>query len=104
MDYQTAIRGAFFDIAQVCDSADVIAQQARYLEDGLLFIHNGKILAQMAWQEGEQYLDPYKGYTDLRGKLLLPGFVDTHVHYPQTEMIGAFGEQLLEWLTTYTFR
>ena len=103
MDYQTAIRGAFFDIAQVCNSADVIAQQARYLEDGLLFIHNGKILAQMAWQEGEQYLDPYKGYTDLRGKLLLPGFVDTHVHYPQTEMIGAFGEQLLEWLTTYTF-
>lgn len=47
------------------------------------------------WQEGEQYLDPHKGYTDLRGRLL-PGFVDTHVHYPQTEMIGAFGEQLLE--------
>ncbi len=31
------------------------------------------------------------------------GFVDAHIHYPQTEMIGAFGEQLLEWLTTYTF-
>jgi guanine deaminase len=103
MDYQTAIRGAFFDIAQVCDSADAIARHARYLEDGLLFIQNGKILAQMPWQEGEQYLDPHKGYTDLRGKLLLPGFVDAHVHYPQTEMIGAFGEQLLEWLTTYTF-
>jgi guanine deaminase len=57
----------------------------------------------MSWQEGEQYLDPHTGYTDLRGKLLLPGFIDTHVHYPQTEMIGAFGEQLLEWLTTYTF-
>ena len=103
MDYQTAIRGAFFDIAQVCDSADAIARHARYLEDGLLFIQNGKILAHMPWQEGEQYLDPQKGYTDLRGRLLLPGFVDTHVHYPQTEMIGAFGEQLLEWLTTYTF-
>lgn len=92
-----------FDIARVCDSADAIARHARYLEDGLLFIRNGKILAQMPWQEGEQYLDPHKGYTDLRGRLLLPGFVDTHVHYPQTEMIGAFGEQLLEWLTTYTF-
>jgi hypothetical protein len=92
-----------FDIAQVCDSADAIARHARYLEDGLLFIQNGKILALLPWQEGEQYLDPHKGYTDLRGKLLLPGFVDTHVHYPQTEMIGAFGEQLLEWLTTYTF-
>ena len=103
MEYQTAIRGTFFDIAQVCDSADTIAEHARYLEDGLLFIQNGHILAHMAWQEGEQYLDPHKGYTDLRGKLLLPGFIDTHVHYPQTEMIGAFGEQLLEWLTTYTF-
>ena len=103
MDYQTAIRGAFFDIAQVCDSADAIARHARYLEDGVLFIQNGKILAHMPWQEGEQYLDPHKSYTNLRGKLLLPGFIDTHVHYPQTEMIGAFGEQLLEWLTTYTF-
>jgi guanine deaminase len=34
MEYQTAIRGAFFDIAQVCDSADAIARHARYLEDG----------------------------------------------------------------------
>ena len=33
----------------------------------------------------------------------LPGFIDTHLHYPQTEMIAAYGEQLLEWLETYTF-
>ena len=32
MEYQTAIRGAFFDIVRVCDSADAIAQHARYLE------------------------------------------------------------------------
>ena len=42
MEYQTAIRGTFFDITQVCDSADTIAEHARYLEDGLLFIQNGK--------------------------------------------------------------
>lgn len=104
MEYQTAIRGTFFDIAQVCDSADTIAEHARYLEDGLLFIQNGCTFWR-TWRgrRGEQYLDPHKGYTDLRGKLLLPGFIDTHVHYPQTEMIGAFGEQLLEWLTTHTF-
>lgn len=35
--------------------------------------------------------------------LIVPGFVDAHVHYPQTPMIGAHGAQLLEWLTTYTF-
>jgi len=33
----------------------------------------------------------------------MPGLIDTHVHYPQTEMIGAYGEQLLTWLNTYTF-
>lgn len=35
--------------------------------------------------------------------IISAGFIDTHVHYPQTEMISAYGEQLLEWLNTYTF-
>jgi guanine deaminase len=48
MDYQTAIRGAFFDIAQVCDSAEAIPRHARYLDDGLLFIHNGNSGAMLA--------------------------------------------------------
>jgi guanine deaminase len=92
-----------FRYRRVAESADDIARQARYLEDGVLFLRDGRIQALLPWQEGERFLHPQKGYRDLRGKLLLPGFVDAHVHYPQTEMIGAFGEQLLEWLTTYTF-
>ncbi|MCL4141547.1 UNVERIFIED_CONTAM: hypothetical protein GTU68_040509 [Idotea baltica] len=40
---------------------------------------------------------------DLSGKLLVPGFVDTHVHYPQVDIIASYGAQLLEWLETYTF-
>lgn len=103
LEYHTALRGAFFDISQPAASADDIARYARYIDDGVLFIYAGKIQALLPWQEGEALLDPHKGYRDLRGKLLLPGFVDAHIHYPQTEMIGAFGEQLLEWLTTYTF-
>ena len=39
---------------------------------------------------------------DYRGKLIVPGFVDTHIHYPQSEMVGAYGEQLLEWLNKHT--
>jgi guanine deaminase len=35
--------------------------------------------------------------------LILPGFIDCHVHYPQTQIIGAYGEQLLDWLEKYTF-
>ena len=40
---------------------------------------------------------------DHKHKLIMPGFIDTHVHYPQIDMIAAFGEQLLDWLNNYTF-
>lgn len=39
-------------------------------------------------------------YTD---SIIMPGFIDSHVHYPQTEMIAAYGEQLIDWLNNYTF-
>lgn len=35
--------------------------------------------------------------------LIMPGFIDTHVHYPQTQIIGAYGEQLIDWLHKYAF-
>ena len=38
-----------------------------------------------------------------RDSLMLPGFIDCHVHYPQIGIIGAHGEQLLDWLNKYTF-
>lgn len=47
IDYHVAIRGALFDIARVCDNADDIALNARFIEDGLLFIRDGKIRARM---------------------------------------------------------
>jgi guanine deaminase len=40
---------------------------------------------------------------DHRGRLLLPGFIDTHVHCPQLDVIGSWGAGLLDWLETYTF-
>ncbi len=42
-------------------------------------------------------------YKDFSNKLIIPGFIDTHVHYPQTEMIASYGEELLTWLNRYTF-
>ena len=36
-------------------------------------------------------------------KLILPGFVDAHVHYPQTGIVASWGKRLLDWLNTYTF-
>lgn len=36
-------------------------------------------------------------------KLIMAGFIDSHVHYPQTQIIAAYGAQLLDWLNKYTF-
>ena len=40
---------------------------------------------------------------DLRRHLIMAGFVDSHVHYPQIDIIASYGEQLLDWLKKYTF-
>ncbi len=103
-----AIRGNFFDIINAVTQPQEIDAQVRYIEDGLMLLCGGHILWLGSWLEGERVLahsaraDALQ-IDDFRDKLIVPGFVDTHIHYPQTEMIGAYGEQLLEWLTRYTF-
>jgi guanine deaminase len=73
-----------------------------YFEDGLLVTRNGKIEFV---GEFKTHINQYAEATfhDYSGKLLLPGFIDSHLHFPQTEMLASFGEQLLDWLTDYTF-
>ena len=96
-----AIRGSFLDFV---DDPFAIAESesVRYLADGLLVIESGKIKAFDAY---ELLKDQYANLdiTTYSGNLILPGFIDLHVHYPQTEMIASHGEQLLEWLDRYTF-
>lgn len=99
---ETLLRASFFDFTALAAQPDDIAANARYLEDGLLTLRDGKVVSLESWQIAEGRVDPSR-VTHLRGKLIVPGFIDTHIHYPQTEMIGAFGEQLLEWLNQYTF-
>ncbi|MEM6308201.1 MAG: amidohydrolase family protein, partial [Pseudomonadota bacterium] len=48
-------------------------------------------------------LHPYVPVTDYGDALILPGFVDAHVHYPQTGIIASWGKRLVDWLNTYTF-
>lgn len=77
-------------------------QSYAFYPDGILVVDGGRILRagaaaellpQLADVEVEKFPDA----------LIMPGFVDTHIHYPQTEIIGSYGKHLLEWLNTYTF-
>lgn len=65
--------------------------------DGALLVRNGVILERGA-AEVLRSAYPEDDVVDLSGGLVLPGFVDTHVHFPQVRMIGALGMPLLEWL------
>ena len=78
------------------------SSSVRYLEDGLLVLENGKI---KDFGPYEQLREKYSAIDAIAypDKLIMPGFIDTHIHYPQTAMVAAYGEQLLEWLSKYTF-
>ncbi|OUS28084.1 guanine deaminase [Thalassotalea sp. 42_200_T64] len=75
----------------------------QYIADGLLIIKNGLIEQVGEAAELLATLDESIEVTHYEHGLMMPGFIDTHVHYPQTEMIASYGEQLLEWLENYTF-
>lgn len=71
-----------------------------YIADGILRVENGHVVSLKPYNP-EQHKDD--SYIDLSGKVIVPGLVDTHVHYPQVDVIAAYGEQLLEWLEKYTY-
>lgn len=73
----------------------------QYFEDGLLVVNQGRVHAVGPADILSAGLNiPVQHFPD---HLIVPGFVDCHIHYPQAEMIAAYGEQLLSWLNHYTF-
>ncbi len=78
-----------------------------YEEDGLLMVGPDAQGAEVVRAVGAwQALAPrYPGVAveHLPGRLLAPGFIDLHIHYPQTDVIGSPAEGLLPWLENYTF-
>jgi guanine deaminase len=75
----------------------------RWHEDGLLLVEEGRIRAAGDYATLLPDLPAGLPVQDLRGKIIAPGFIDTHVHYPQTDMIGSPADALLPWLQNYTF-
>lgn len=83
-------------------NVSTVEESYQHIVDGGLVIEHGIVVACLSFVEA-QAQHPHAEVVEHTNALLLPGFVDTHIHYPQTEMVAAYGEQLLEWLNTYTF-
>ena len=81
--------------------------QAHYEEDGLLVVGPDAQGAQVVQAIGSwsALREPYASVpvTHFPGRIIAPGFVDLHVHFPQTNIIGAPADGLLPWLEKYTF-
>lgn len=73
-----------------------------YEADGLTLVEAGKITGFGDFEQLRSRLDGHQLIT-YDNALILPGFIDTHAHYPQVQMMGAYGKQLLDWLNQYTF-
>ncbi len=77
-------------------------ESVRYIADGLLVIENG-LVKELGDYESLQAKYVGIEIVSYPGMLIMPGFIDTHIHFPQTEAIASYGEQLLEWLHKYIF-
>jgi guanine deaminase len=73
-----------------------------YLEDGALLIRDGVVEAVGPYSEVAARAAG-ASVIDHRPHLVLPGFIDAHIHFPQVQVIGSYGEQLLDWLVRYVF-
>ena len=92
------------DILDFVDDPAIAGDNAhRYFEKGALVIKNGKV-AQLGFEKDIlPTLDKSITVKRFDNRFIIPGMIDTHIHLPQTEMVGAYGEQLLTWLTEYAF-
>jgi len=71
--------------------------------DGLLWLKGSNIHAVGHYADLSPSLPNGSDVVDYRDKLIMPGFIDTHVHYVQLDIMASYGRQLLDWLNDYTF-
>lgn len=77
-------------------------EAARCDARGAIAVQNGHVLARGTADDLRRTY-PHAQVQDHGQALILPGFIDAHVHYPQTAMIASWGKRLIDWLNTYTF-
>ena len=74
-----------------------------YEDDGAVLTTDGVIIASGDYTRVKQQAPADAIAIDHRPHLIMPGFIDTHLHFPQMQVIGSYAAALLEWLNTYTF-
>ncbi len=111
MSDKTAYRGALFYFKDTATLANLPINKDKqsdkecqyvYIEDGVLIIESGKVVEAGNYNDLKNKLTGIK-LVDYKGKLITPGFIDTHQHATQSAIVAAYGDKLLEWLDNYVF-
>ncbi len=96
---EVAIRADLLDFTADPGLTDRASSAVRFRPAHWLLIDaQGRIAAVQPDAPGDDWMK-----LDCSGQLLMPGFIDSHVHCPQVDVIGSWGAELLDWLNTYTF-
>ena len=93
-----ALRGDILDFSGEPAWGDVDAAAVRFRPDHWLLVDGARIGGVQADAPDGSWVRH-----DHRGRLILPGFIDTHVHSPQLDVIASYGTELLDWLERHTF-
>jgi guanine deaminase len=99
--HRIALRGDLLDFTADPGLTDRSPAGLRWRPDHWLFVEDGRIVGA----EPAATVQPGEDWRRLEhtGRLVLPGFIDTHVHSPQVDVIASWGTELLDWLQTHTF-
>jgi guanine deaminase len=96
------LRGRTLSFLRWPDSADDYAA-CRYEEDGGILVEDRKIAAVGDYARVARQASSGVKAIDHRPHLIVPGFIDAHIHVPQMQIIASYGAELLDWLNKYTF-
>ena len=97
---QQAYRARIFHLL---DDPQVDVDAHQYFKDGLLIIEDGHVKAVGNYRTLAKTLRASTKITHYKNHLIMPGFIDTHIHFPQVDIVGSYGRQLMDWLQDYTF-
>lgn len=97
---RTILRGRTLGFVRAPESLDDAGSYV-YRSDGAIVIEGGRIIESCDFSAG--LVRDGDVVTDHRPHLILPGLIDAHAHFPQMQVIGSYGAELLDWLNTYTF-